>query len=190
MDSNEVTILLDEARSGRGDAPSRVWAALQTELQSIAAKSADGPLDERTVSDSTLLDAAYRDLFGGPIPEWRNRGEFLDAVARSMADFLRKRHRERTLGGEANPRDLTGTAGELTEFTQADSDESIQALDIVDEIGRESPETARVARLRFILGLDNKQTARALGLDDRTAELKWRFSQAMIRKGLNRGISE
>ena len=190
MDSNEVTVLLGEARSGRGDAPSRVWAALQSELQAIAAQSSDGPLDERTVTDSTLLDAAYRDLFGSEIPEWRNRGEFLDAVARSMADFLRHRHRERTLSGETRACELTGTAGELTEFTQADSDESIQALDIVDEIGREAPDTARVARLRFILGLDNKQTARSLGLDDRTAELKWRFSQAMIRRGLSRGVNE
>lgn len=186
MTPDQVTQLLHAARDGDANAPSQAWQALQAEIRRLAGESRD----DRTVGDSILIDAAYRDLFGGTVPDWSDRAEFLDAVARSMGDFLRRRHAERTQAGEHLRHDLTGTAGELTEFTSADSDEGIRAIDIVDEIARDSPDTGRVTRLRFVLGLDNETVARNLRMDPKTAEMKWRFGQAMIRRGLSRGLNE
>ncbi len=189
MNEHDVTLMLGQARRGHEDAAAMVWAALQSEIQRLAdvAGTDDHP---NTVSNSVLLDAAFKELFAGEIPSWQDRAEFLDAVAQAMSTFLRDRHRNRTRTGDIRRQDLTGTSGELTEFTRADSEDGVRALDIVDEIGRESPDTARVARLRFVLGLNNDQTARTLGIDSKTAELKWRFSQAVIRRGLARGLNE
>ena len=45
---------------------------------------------------------------------------------------------------------------------------------------REDPERAEIVMLKFFTGLSNKETARTLGISERSVERRWAFAKACL----------
>ncbi|MDZ4774617.1 MAG: ECF-type sigma factor [Planctomycetota bacterium] len=93
--------------------------------------------------------------------------------ARSKGRLKRGGDRERT------PIDVVDLAAEH------DPDEILAVEDAVRRLEAEDPDAARVVNLRFFAGLDVAETARALGISERTVAREWEYARAWLYRVLH-----
>ena len=55
----------------------------------------------------------------------------------------------------------------------------------LDQLAAEDPQKAEVVKLRFFLGLSDREVAEALGLSERTVERYWAYSKAWLFRQLD-----
>jgi DNA-directed RNA polymerase specialized sigma24 family protein len=75
-------------------------------------------------------------------------------------------------------------AGELEDVTRALSPLAIVAIEALDRLEADSPESAAVARLRFLSGFSIEQTAMLLDIAPRTVSKRWNYARAWLRRAL------
>ena len=75
-------------------------------------------------------------------------------------------------------------AGELEDVTRALSPLSIAAIEALARLDAESPESAEVARLRFLSGFSIEQTSLLLGIAPRTVSKRWNYARAWLRRAI------
>jgi RNA polymerase sigma factor (sigma-70 family) len=67
-----------------------------------------------------------------------------------------------------------------------ESDERLLAVhEALDELGREQSEKAEIVKLRFFVGMSDREVAEALGLSERTVERYWAYSKAWLLRRLD-----
>ena len=66
-----------------------------------------------------------------------------------------------------------------------DPDEILAVEEAVRRLEAEDPDAARVVNLRFFAGLDVAETARALGISERTVSREWEYARAWLYRVLH-----
>src|SRR5262249_17818866 len=115
----------------------------------------------------------------GGAQRWANRKHFFAAAAQAMRHILIERARRRTRarhGGELERVPLD----EIEIAAPTDDERLLQINTGLDELATVAPEKAEVVKLRFFVGLDEKQTADLLGLSPRTVERYWSYAKAWL----------
>ena len=119
--------------------------------------------------------------------EWDDRRHFWGSVGRALGQFLidlaRSEGRLRR-GGDRVRVPIEVAAGELEDVTRALSPLSIAALEALDRLEAESPESAEVARMRFLSGFSIEQTAILLDIAPRTVSKRWNYARAWLRRAI------
>ncbi len=185
MDSpGEVTILLDEMRSGRKDALERLIPLVYAELRRLAAHYMRDERAGHTLQPTALVHEAFVRLAGQDRANWKNRAQFMGVAGqlmrRILVDYARKRHTAKRSGpfvtlDEANvsaPLHLL----QMEEILAVD--EALARLDTLD------PQQARIVELRYFGGLSPEEIAESLGLSLRTVEREWAMAKAWLRAEL------
>jgi len=71
------------------------------------------------------------------------------------------------------------------ELAAPDTDERLLAVhEALDLLADEDPVIAEVIKLRFFVGLSDREVAEALGLSERTVERYWAYSKAWLFRRL------
>ena len=138
----------------------------------------------QTLQATALVHEAWLRLAGaGQQRAWNNRGHFFGAAAEAMRRILVDRARRRARvrhGGGLGRVDL-----EHVHLATEDNDDTLLAMsDALDALARESPQKAEIVRLRYFIGLDNQEIARALGLSLSTVERSWAFARSRLHPAL------
>jgi len=63
-------------------------------------------------------------------------------------------------------------------------DEVLAVNDALERLAAESPETARLVSLRYFAGLTMNEVADVLGVSLTTAERRWRFARAWLKRAM------
>lgn len=141
-----------------------------------------------TLHTTALVHEAYLKLRGSR--SWNDEAHFLRAAALAMRHALvnhaEARKAAKRGGGiphlpldEALDVDAAGIAGIA-------SDETLLALDeALRRLARQSERLARVVECRFFAGFDERETARALGLSERTVRRDWTLARAWLYRELS-----
>lgn len=175
---NPVTELLHAA--GRHDAArEQLIALVYDQLRRIAQERMKGERVGHTLEATALVHEAFLKLMGDEHASWENRAHFYGAAAQAMRriliDHARKRHADKRGGGRAR---VPLSVVDLAEETDPDQilalDEALEALERTD------PRAASVVRLRFYAGLDVTETAKVLGLSERTVMRDWSYARAIL----------
>jgi RNA polymerase sigma factor (sigma-70 family) len=67
-----------------------------------------------------------------------------------------------------------------------ESDERLLAVhEALDQLAQEQPEKAEIVKLRFFVGMSDREVAEALGLSERTVERYWAYSKAWLLRRLD-----
>ena len=117
---------------------------------------------------------------------WNDEAHFLRAAALAMRHALvnhaeARRAAKRGGGVPHLPLDAALDVGSA-------SDEALLALDeALQRLARESARLARVVECRFFAGFDERETARALGLSERTVRRDWTLARAWLYRELSGG---
>lgn len=188
--TEELTLLLNAAGSGDARAAATAWARIYGEVHGMAERACRAENRNTTLQPTLVVHELFLRLFGSAAPRagWDDRRHFWGSVARAMSQFLidhaRAENAKRRGGGRARV-ELEIVAGACADPTVALSEACAHALEALDRLELESPETAQVARLRFLSGFSVEQTSEILGIAPRTVSKRWTFAQAWLRRALD-----
>jgi RNA polymerase sigma factor (TIGR02999 family) len=146
--------------------------------------------DERqdhTLQATALVHEAYARLVGNDEIAWDSRGHFFVAAAEAMRRILieHARGRERVKRGGG----VTRVRLPISVLDLAVDENPEEILSVDEAICRLSEQDARmgdVVRLRFFAGLSEQETAKALGVTDRTVRRDWTLARAWLQRELTR----
>jgi len=136
-----------------------------------------------TLQTTALVHEAYLKLRGSG--GWQDDAHFLRAAALAMRHALVNHAEARVAakrGGGATHLPLTPS---LTLPPTEAPDETMLALDeALHRLAKESSRLARVVECRFFAGYDERATARALDLSERTVRRDWTLARAWLYREL------
>jgi RNA polymerase sigma factor (TIGR02999 family) len=137
-----------------------------------------------TLQTTALVHEAYLKLEHSA--SFNDDEHFIRACALAMRHILVNHARDRMArkrgGGAANI-----SVDDAPEISAAPDEMVVKINDALLELAELSPRLAQVVECRFFAGYDDAETARALGLTDRTVRRDWVKARAWLRRELGAG---
>ena len=188
-DTNHLTRILQRADAGDGAAIDELLPLVYDQLRRDAQHRMAGERPDHTLNATALVHEAYMRLVGDRRLPWQNRAHFYAAAAEAMRrvllDHAKSRGRQKRGGGR---RAASFEVGGVADLAAVEKPEEILAFDqAFRRLEGESPEAARVVRLRFYAGLSVDETANALDVSPRTVNRLWTFARAWLYDELHDG---
>ena len=188
-DPVDVSILLEEARSGNQEALHQLVPLVYDELRRIASENLRSAGPGQTMLTTDLVHESFLKLIGSRNLSWQNRLHFFSIAATSMrqiiVDHARARHAGKRGGNSIRvPLEEKLTASNQSLANIAELDEALRALEVTDT------RSARIVELRFFGGLTNEEIAELLNISARTVIRDWEFARAWLYRFLNNKPSD
>lgn len=176
--------MLAAARGGERAALDAVFASIYAEIRRIASGQL-ARVGRGTLSTTAVVHEAYLKLVGGSPVAYEDRCHFYAVAARAMRQILLNRARARATAKRDGGRRLSLEDADVPVHDRAaellELDAALERLAALDE------RLARTVELRFYAGLTEAETARVLGVTDRTVRRDWRAARAFLHAQLNGG---
>lgn len=181
--SGEVTRLLQAYREGDREAYDRLFPIVYDDLRRIARAHLRRQRSGHTLGTTGIVHEAYLKLVDPASNGYQDRNHFLAVAARAMRQVIisyARRHAAGKRGG--GERALPLEERDIPVQTQAEAILDVdRALARLEEF---EPRLARVVECRFFAGLDEEETAAALGISTRTVQRDWMRARAWLREEL------
>jgi RNA polymerase sigma factor (TIGR02999 family) len=179
----EVTLLLEQARSGQPGALDRLFRLVYDELHALARGVMRGQGAGHTLQPSALISEAFLRLAGTEALNTGSRDYFFAAAASAMRQALVDHARRRQAakrGGDYTRVPLDDVLDQIEHDYAAvlDLDEALQALAELDK------RKSQVAHLRIFAGLDNRAIAEELGVSVATVASDLGMARAFLYRRL------
>lgn len=176
---SDVTLLLNAVEAGDPKAADQLLPLVYEELRRLAAAKMAQEKPGQTLQATALVHEAWLRLAGGDRQSWDSRRHYFAAAAESMRRILVEKARRRLRirhGGGLERVDL-----EDVEIPAGVHEEQLVAMDeALARLEREDPNRAEVVKLRYFVGLTNRETAEAMGMSEATVERHWSFAKAWL----------
>jgi RNA polymerase sigma factor (TIGR02999 family) len=176
---SDLTLILERAQRGDPHAAEELFPLVYDELRKLAAAKMAHEAEGQTLQPTALVHEAWLRLGADSQPAWQNRAHFFSAAAEAMRRILidRARRRQRVRhGGEAERADIAEA-----EIVAPGDDERLLAVhEHLDALARHDATKADVVKLRFFVGLSEREIAEALGVTERTVERHWAYAKAWL----------
>jgi RNA polymerase sigma factor (TIGR02999 family) len=184
--TKEVTELLLDWGSGDRSAFDKLMSLVYDELRRLAHQYMKRERGGHTLQTTALVNEAYLRLIDQTQVRWQNRAHFFGISARLMRHILvehARSHARLKRGGGALRVSLDEAAvvseGRAAEILALD--EALASLEAVD------PRRCQVVELRYFSGLNNEETAEALGISPNTVVRDWNMAKAWLRREISKG---
>lgn len=182
----QITKILKRIEQGNLSAANELLPLVYDELRRLAGRKMKNELTGQTLQPTALVHEAYMRLVGNEdSTEWENRGHFVAAAAEAMRRILIENARQRMSlkrGGNRNKFEIREDDAIL------DSDQVDELLDLdaaLTKLAQTEPEVAKIVELRFFAGLSVEESAKALGISERTNKRNWAYARAWLGRELN-----
>ena len=178
--AGEITELLVAHREGRSGAIEKLVPLVYADLRRMARVRMRGQRGGVTLDTGALVHEAYLRLVDERRAEWQDRRHFFAVAAMAMRQIIVDHARRRSSakrGGGDQPTSLVDVADPVaTDAEQLlDLDRALSALEATD------PRAVRVVECRYFGGLNEQESADALGLSVRTVQREWLKARARLR---------
>ena len=180
-----VTTILEEVRNGSPEAQEALFRAVHDELHRLAGAQMRGQAPGHTLQTTALVNEAYLRLVKQEGASWEDRAHFFGTAAKAMrsilVDMARRRHAQKRGGGRGRETLEDGRIGAV------DPGEDVLAVhDALERLEKIDPKGSRVVELRFFAGLDLEETARVMGVNERTVRRAWDEARAWLYREMSR----
>jgi RNA polymerase sigma factor (TIGR02999 family) len=176
---SEATRLLDAIEQGDARAAADLLPLVYEELRKLAAaKMAHEPAGQ-TLQPTALVHDAYLRLVGNDRARFDGRAHFFAAAAEAMRRILidnGRRKRALRHGGGQERVDIQHMDIEVA----VKEDYLLAVGDALEKLASENKAMAELVKLRFFVGLTNKEAAEILGVSEPTVERWWAFARAWL----------
>jgi RNA polymerase sigma factor (TIGR02999 family) len=180
-DRGDLTVLIEEARTGSAEAHDRLVRAIYSELRRMAGGFMRGERLDHTLQPSALVhEALVKLLRDESLTVAPDRHYLFGAAAQAMRQVLVDHARRRSAAKRPGQRARVPLDQALAAF-EAQGLDVIAVHEALDRLARSHPRPARVVELRFFGGLSMPEVAESLGLSNTTVEGDWRFARAWLR---------
>ena len=180
---SDVTRILEAIQAGQTQEAKELLPLVYDELRRIAAAKMAREQPGQTLQPTALVHEAWLRLGGDAQAAWQNRAHFFAAAAEAMRRILiekaRRRQRVRHGGG------LERTDLDEIEIAGPEADERLLEIhEALDRLAQEDPARAEVVKLRYFVGLSDREVAEALGLSERTVERHWAYAKVWLLRAV------
>jgi RNA polymerase sigma factor (TIGR02999 family) len=179
----DITGLIQLWQAGDRQAEARLFELVLPDLQRIATNLMRRERADHTLQPTELVSQIYLKLVAARDRTWENRGHFFALAARAMRNYLidyaRSRPNAELLSVDAMPFD--GLA-----IIREDTDSLLDLNRLLDELSEENPQGCLIVELKYFLGLNNEETAEALGMNVRTLQRRWQDARRWLYVRLRR----
>jgi RNA polymerase sigma factor (TIGR02999 family) len=180
----QVTVLLNAASAGDGEAPEKLLELVYDDLRRLASAYLKNESNAQTLQATALVHEAYLRLVDWQNVSWQNRAHFFAVAAqvmrRILIDHARAKHAQKRDFGQKIALDEAVSFSVKKEFDLLALDEALMSLEKVDA------RQARIVELRFFGGLSLAETAHVLGISETTIKREWTFAKAWFQRELAR----
>ena len=177
-----VTQLLQAAQRGDRVAAAELLPIVYAELRQLAAAKLAREAAGHSLNATALVHEAYLKLVDDQ--KFDGRGHFFAAAAEAMRRILvdQARTRKALKRGGGAPRFGVGP----DEIASPTPDDELLALDEALRAFAESyPDHAALVKLRYFAGLSADEAAAALGISGSTADRRWAFARAWLKRAMS-----
>ena len=184
--TREITLLLHAAGEGDSSARDRLFPLIYDELRAIAANRIGPRQQDRTLGTTALVHEAFIKLFDRTQLEWSDRSHFFKVASMAMRQIVIDRAREHLAarrGGGAVHVDIDHADGVEVESVRA-AEEAIDLDTALRELEETDARLGQVVVLRFYGGLSTEETAKTLGVTERTVGRDWRRARLLLHDRL------
>jgi len=176
---SEVTRILERVQQGEAQAAEELLPLVYDELRKLAAHKMAHEPPGQTLQPTALVHEAWLRLAGSENQRWANRGHFFAVAAEAMRRILIERARRRQRVRHGGGQERVDVAE--VEIAAPENDERLlEVHEALDQLAREDREKADVVKLRFFVGLTDREVAEVLGLSERTVERHWAYAKAWL----------
>jgi RNA polymerase sigma factor (TIGR02999 family) len=182
---NDVTRILQDIESGNTVAADQLLPLVYAELRQLAARKMSAESPGQTLQPTALVHEAWLRLVGGDDRKWHGRTHFFAAAAEAMRRILidnARRKRALRHGGGQQHLDIADL--DLPSPSHAKEDQLLAVHDALDQLAAQEPKMAELVKLRFFVGLTNKEAAEILAVSEPTVERWWTFARAWLFKAI------
>jgi RNA polymerase sigma factor (TIGR02999 family) len=177
----QITQVLNAVSQGDGRAAEELLSLVYAELRRIAAAKMAHEIPGQTLQPTALVHEAWLRLSQQANARWQNREQFYAIAAEVMRRILVDRARRRLARKHGG--DLERVELETVELpASSDDDLVLQVHDALERLGAEDSEKAQVVKLRFFVGLENREIAALLGVSEKTVQRHWSFAKAWLAR--------
>jgi len=185
--SSDVTQMLRAAAQGDDAAASHLFPLVYDELRALAGGYFRRERSDHTLQPTAVVHEAYLRLIGADDASFGSRAHFFAVAATAMRRILvnhaKTRGREKRGGGRGRVEFNDNLSGPVSSASDLDLVALDQALTRLAQLDAQK---ARVVEMRFFGGMTIDETARFLGISDRTVRRDWTFAKAWLRGELQR----
>ena len=181
-----VTELLRNWSDGDKQAQEKLFQIVYSELHRQASRYLRHEHPGLSLQTTDLIHEAYLRLINQQHVDWQNRLHFFAIAAKVMrrilVDHVRSRQAAKRGGSDIRlPLEdaMVGLPGQDLDFVALD--EALTRLAAMDQ------QQSQVVELRFFSGLSVEETAKVLGVSERTVKRDWNVAKAWLRRELSRG---
>ena len=181
---SDATLILQRAQNGDPGAAEELLPLVYDELRKLASHRLGNDLSSHTLQPTALVHEAWLKLTGTP-HDWNGREHFFRAAAQAMRQILIDRARAK----QSQKRGAGQVRVDWSEVDLAVNSEP-ETLLILDEalqkLASEHPDKADLVKLRFYTGLTVEETARVLGVSEKTVKRQWTHARALLFQEITR----
>lgn len=179
--TSDVTHILQRIEAGDKQAGRDLLPLVYNELRRLAQHKLDNEAPGQTLQATALVHEAYLRL-GGTDEKWDNRGHFFAAAGEAMRRILVDRaRRKRRLKHGGEKRRVELNEGVVAKDIAADI---LAVDDVFDDFAEKHPEHAELVKLRYFIGMTNREAAAVLDISTSTADRQWAFARAWMFREL------
>jgi len=166
--------------------PEELVDVVYPELRRVAAAQMARENPAATLQATALVHEAWLRLNRSGDLRFKDKAHFFATAAETMrrvlVDRARRRQAVRHGGGQEA---LEFDSVEIA--SPANDERVLQVHEALDGLTAEDPIKAQVVKLRFFVGMDEHETAQALGISERTVERHWAYAKAWLYSAIRRG---
>lgn len=172
-----------EVRAGRRESLDSLMPLVYEHLRSIARRQLAARDGRGTLSTTGLVHEAYLKLVDQSRVAWSDQSHFFALASVAMRHVLVDRARARLAGKRE------GVLYRVTLDNEQVADEAqpqvlLDLDDALDQLAHVAPRLAKVVECRFFGGLNEDETAAALGVTTRTVQRDWVKARMLLRRAL------
>jgi RNA polymerase sigma factor (TIGR02999 family) len=181
----DITQLLRRWQEGDAEALDELLPQVYGELRLLAAHALRGQQHHDTLQPTALVNEVFARLLGAARLDIGSRKHLFTTAAKLMRQTLidraRARQREKRGGGHWQRVDFVeALALPIEPDTQLPAlGEALDALALLD------PRMAQIVELRYFVGLEVREVAALLEVDERTVYRDWAMARAWLRQRLD-----
>jgi RNA polymerase sigma factor (TIGR02999 family) len=185
MDSQPITLMLQEFAAGDKTALDRLMPYVYSELRRLAGRNLKNERSGHTLQPTALMHEAYVRLIGNGQPDYHSRAHFLAVAARLMRQILidhaRIRNAAKRGGGQ-----LTCSLEDSMEPSIERPHSVIAVDDALHALEKSDPIKAKLIELRFFGGTTAEESAVLLEWPVEKVRAELRVAQAWLKRELDR----
>jgi RNA polymerase sigma factor (TIGR02999 family) len=162
----------------------RLMPLVYDQLRRMAHRQLGGELTGHTLTTTALVHEAYLRLVDQTRAQLRDRAHFFAVAAWAMRRILidyARRYRAARRGGTPDGARARRVTFDGVELPVAERAEALLALDdALDRLAQIDARLAQVVECRFFAGLTEADTAKALGVSQRTVAREWAVAKGWL----------